>query len=79
MEAKKPDAPPPRPSPSVVPGLDRRAADVLASEGAAPPPVGSTELGARVAANSNRRSLPPWAWISGLALLVVVLLLAFAR
>jgi hypothetical protein len=79
MEAKRPEPAPRRPAPSLVPGLDPRAADVLASEGAGPPPVGSAEPRARVAANSNRRSLPPWAWIAGLAVLVLVLLSIFAR
>jgi hypothetical protein len=79
MKAKRPDPAPPRPAPSIVPGLDPRAADVLASEGAGPPPVGSGQPRARVAANSNRRSLPPWAWIAGLAVLMVVVLFIFAR
>jgi hypothetical protein len=75
----EPNRPPTAPSPPIVPGLDRRAGNVLASEGAAPPPVDADPAAPHAAEIGNRASLPPWAWVAALAVVVAVLLYLFTR
>jgi uncharacterized protein len=67
------------PSP-IEPGLPPETADVLASEGNVPYVAGSGTApgGATVPPPPTRGSLPPWAWVIGLAVIVAALLAIFA-
>jgi carbon monoxide dehydrogenase subunit G len=73
----------------IGPGLDERAAAALASEGNIPyvagagvapgePPAATPIAPTSVPPVSARGSLPPWAWVTGLAILVAILLWFFA-
>jgi len=73
-----PNPPPPAGEPaSIVPGLDARAADALAAEGSAPPPVDAAPAPPHGAEIGTRGSLPPWLWIAALAIVVALMLYAF--
>jgi carbon monoxide dehydrogenase subunit G len=84
-EAAAPAPPPEAPS-QIGPGLDARAAGVLAAEGSSPPYVagagaapGEPPMPRSAAAPGDRTSMPTWAWIVGLAVVVAILLAIFAR
>jgi uncharacterized protein len=85
VEAAAPAAPPDAPS-QIGPGLDARAAGVLAADGSSPPYVagegaapGEPPMPRGSSAPAERGAMPTWAWIVGLAVIVAVLLAIFAR
>jgi uncharacterized protein len=70
----------------IGPGLDARAASVLAPDGSSPPYVagegaapGEPPMPRGASASPDRAALPTWAWIVGLAVIVAILLAIFAR
>jgi carbon monoxide dehydrogenase subunit G len=84
-EPAAPVAPPGAPS-QIGPGLDARAANVLAADGSSPPYVagagvapGEPPMPHGAAAPADRSAMPTWAWIVGLAVIVAILLAIFAR